>query len=355
MDIAQIRDKLLIPQDPAKRVRMLICALGVLVVLPLGFCNRDPLKKRQKETDPTASARHANESATAEQIRQLLAEAERKAKAIADTLGKKPTEPVQVQEPAAEPPSAPPRHPSPRPLPEAAKEEDTNRGREREERKAQIVVISNRVAPLLSAAGTQSPSSQPPATPTDQLAAARNQAPERPYRVREGTLIDAVLINALDGEFTGPVECLVTTAVRADDSQVVLIPIGARVLGKASRVDARAQQRLAITFHRIEFPNGLSVQLDNAVALNQAGETGLRDKVDRHWGRVVADSVAHAVINGFGARTVIYNGQGASRAIDDIGQVLPTLTIRQGYIVKIALSRDLFLPAYTSTEGGPHQ
>src|SRR5262249_51818532 len=158
---------------------------------------------------------------------------------------------------------------------------------EREERKAQIVVISNRAGSQQGAATSNySALAAIPGTIGQPAQAVQTpKATPRTHRLPEGTLIDAVLINALDGEFSGPVECLVTTPVLADDRRTMLIPAGARVLGKASRVDAQGQQRLAVTFHRIEFPNGTFTPIESATALNQTGETGLRDKVDHHWPR----------------------------------------------------------------------
>src|SRR5258706_8386736 len=55
-------------------------------------------------------------------------------------------------------------------------------------------------------------------------------------RLTEGTVIETVLINRLNGSFAGPVECLVTTPVYSHDRQRVVIPAGARVLGNAAPV-----------------------------------------------------------------------------------------------------------------------
>jgi type IV secretory pathway VirB10-like protein len=75
-------------------------------------------------------------------------------------------------------------------------------------------------------------------------------------RISEGTIIETVLTNRLDGTYAGPVNCLVTTAVYAPDLQHVIIPAGARVLGEARAVTSFGQARLAVVFHRILLPNG---------------------------------------------------------------------------------------------------
>ena len=56
------------------------------------------------------------------------------------------------------------------------------------------------------------------------------------HRVLEGTLIDAVLTNRLDGSTAAPVSCLVTNPIYSHSGQHVLIPAGARVLGETRPV-----------------------------------------------------------------------------------------------------------------------
>jgi type IV secretion system protein VirB10 len=76
------------------------------------------------------------------------------------------------------------------------------------------------------------------------------------HRIFEGTFLETVLTNRLDGSFSGPVNCMVTTNVYSQDRRKLLIPQGSRVLGEISRVETFGQQRLAVTFHRLFLPNG---------------------------------------------------------------------------------------------------
>src|SRR5262249_15030359 len=52
------------------------------------------------------------------------------------------------------------------------------------------------------------------------------------HRILEGTIIDAVLTNRLDGGAAAPVNCLVTNAVYSHNGRQVVIPAGARLLGE---------------------------------------------------------------------------------------------------------------------------
>jgi type IV secretory pathway VirB10-like protein len=72
----------------------------------------------------------------------------------------------------------------------------------------------------------------------------------------EGTLIDTVLTNRLDGSVAAPVNLLVTNPVYSHSGQQVVIPAGARVLGETRPVQALGESRLAVALHRLVQPDG---------------------------------------------------------------------------------------------------
>ena len=117
-------------------------------------------------------------------------------------------------------------------------------------------------------------------------AGSANAAAGKPYLLFEGTILETVLINRLDGSFTGPVECLLSTDVYSSDRQHLLIPAGSKLLGETKKVDTFGQTRLAVVFHRVLMPDGYSVSLDQFKGLNQIGDTGLRDQVNNHYLRI---------------------------------------------------------------------
>jgi type IV secretory pathway VirB10-like protein len=194
---------------------------------------------------------------------------------------------------------------------------------------------------------------------------ARATATGKSYVLFEGTILDTVLVNRLDGAFTGPIECLVTTDTYSHDRQLLLIPAGTRLLGETRKVDAFGVTRLAVLFHRLIMPDGYSASLDQFKGLNQAGDTGLRDKVNNHYaqifgaslaigalgavaeagtGGVFAESGTDRLRQGFGASTA----QSSAQILDKFLNILPTITIREGHRVKVYLSGDLSLPAYSN-------
>jgi type IV secretion system protein TrbI len=185
------------------------------------------------------------------------------------------------------------------------------------------------------------------------------------YVLFEGTVLESVLVNRLDGAMSGPVECLLTNDVYSHDRQRVLIPAGSKVLGEARRVEAFGQARLAVVFHRLVMPDGYSVTLDQFKGLNQAGDTGLRDQVNNHYARIFGASLALGLIGAAAeaGTTGVLTQSGTDRLREGFGQslaqssehildrflnLLPTITIREGHRVKIYLSGDLTLPDYTN-------
>jgi len=183
------------------------------------------------------------------------------------------------------------------------------------------------------------------------------------YVVFEGTVLEALLINRLNGTFAGPVNCLVTNDIYSHDGQRVLIPAGSKVLGEAKKVEAFGQQRLAVFFHRLIMPDGFSVTLDEFKGLSQTGETAVHDKVNNHYLQIFGASLAVGILGGVaqaGTGNVFTNSAsdqqraalGSSLAtssehiLDRFLNVLPTVTIREGSRVKVYLAGDLLLPDY---------
>ena len=118
------------------------------------------------------------------------------------------------------------------------------------------------------------------------------------HRLLEGTVIDTVLVNRLDGGAAAPVNCLVTTPVYSQDGQVLLIPSGSRILGETKPVQSFGESRLAVAFDRLLLPDGRAYDLDHFVGLNEIGDAGLRDQVDQHYRSTFGASAAVGLLTG---------------------------------------------------------
>jgi type IV secretion system protein TrbI len=194
-------------------------------------------------------------------------------------------------------------------------------------------------------------------------AASANAAAGKTYVLFEGTILETVLINRLDGGFAGPVECLLSTDVYSNDRQHLLMPAGSKLLGETRKVDTFGQTRLAVVFHRLLMPDGYSVSLDGFKGLNQIGDTGLRDQVNNHYLRIFGVSLAVGALGavseaGTGGALNASGGdllrqgfaqstaQSSAQILDKFLSVMPTVTIREGHRVKVYLAGDLALPDY---------
>ena len=229
--------------------------------------------------------------------------------------------------------------------------------------------------PPLDAAGTLSAARQltpPPVSPLgasptgtvphgDPLAPAIVHSPNTPpgwERMYEGSFVEAVLVNQLNGDFPGPVLASVAVPVYSADRQRVVIPRGARLVGAASAVGGQDQERLAVGFHRLIFPDGRWVRLP-FLGLNQVGEGALKDQVNRHYFAMFAAVGAVGIISGLtvrgsdpyaGGRQGFQAGVGqglassATGILDRFLNRLPTITIRAGHRLRIWLTSDVLVP-----------
>jgi type IV secretion system protein TrbI len=218
-------------------------------------------------------------------------------------------------------------------------------------------------------------SSLPPTPPTQAAATpatASKRAPEvnvnsahgQPFVVFEGTSIDTVLVNRLDGEFAGPLKVMVTNPVYSQDRQHLLVPEGTFILGDVQKVAGLGQKRLAVTFHRLLMPDGYSVDLDQFHGLDQAGSTGLKDQVNNHYLQIFGASIALGIISGAAEATNNNQGynetgseayksgiasslsQSSGNVLDHFINIPPTITIREGHRIKVYITQDMLLPAY---------
>jgi len=204
-------------------------------------------------------------------------------------------------------------------------------------------------------------SRNPVAAPASAPAAATGKT----YVLFEGTVLETVLVNRLDGQMSGPIECLLTTDVYSHDRQHLLIPAGTKLLGETRKVESFGQSRLAVSFHRLIMPDGYSTSLDHFQGLNQIGDAGLRDQVNNHYLRIFGASLAIGAIGAVavggtsGALTASgtdlmrqgfaqSTAQSSAQILDKFLNVLPTITIREGHRVKVYLSGDLVLPDYAN-------
>ena len=177
-------------------------------------------------------------------------------------------------------------------------------------------------------------------------------------RIYEGAFLEAVLVTQLSGDFPGPVLAQVAVPFYSADRQRILVPRGARVIGTASAVIGQDQERLAVSFHRLIYPDGRWAALDFH-GLNQVGEGALKDRVNRHYFSMFAAVGAVGIMSGltlqnsnpYGGGAQAFRagaGQGLGQAAEQILQRflnrLPDITIRAGHRLRIWFTSDVLVP-----------
>ena len=187
-------------------------------------------------------------------------------------------------------------------------------------------------------------------------------APASPNSLLAGSVIAASLITGLNSDLPGMVTAQVTQNVfDTVTGTILLVPQGARLIGKYDSVVAFGQRRALVIWQRLILPDGSSVRLDNMPATDTAGYAGLADRVDFHtW--TLLKGVAIATMLGVGSELSISGGSdlvqairqsaqmNVARAGDQITQrnldIQPTVTIRPGAPVRLLVTHDLILAPY---------
>jgi len=187
----------------------------------------------------------------------------------------------------------------------------------------------------------------------------RLQAPSSPYLLNAGSIIAASLVTGLRSDLPGMVTAQVTEPVYdSATGQTLLIPQGARLVGKYDSVVAYGQKRALLVWQRLIFPDGMSLQFDSMPATDPAGYAGLADRVDFHsW--ALLKGVVVATLLGLGSELSVSGKSDLVQALHEADQrstmqaadqitrhnldIQPTITIRPGAPVHMLVARDLIL------------
>ena len=185
------------------------------------------------------------------------------------------------------------------------------------------------------------------------------QTPVSPYQVMAGTIISASLITGLNSDLPGRVIAQVTQPIYDTvTGQHILIPQGARLLGKYDSVVAFGQERALVVWQRLILPDGSSVVIDNLPATDRAGYAGLADKVDFHTWRLIK-GIALSTLFSVGAELAFDDDtdlvraiqRGSQNSVNRAGQrivereinIQPTIIIRPGYPLRVIVHKDIVL------------
>jgi type IV secretion system protein VirB10 len=182
------------------------------------------------------------------------------------------------------------------------------------------------------------------------------------YRVFEGTVLEGVVTNHIDGGLAGPILIMLTTDYYSHDHQQLLMPQGTRLIGTVQSVGNAQQRKMFVTFHRAICPDGFSLELDKYVGLDPLGTTGLATKVDHGYLQAFA---AAAAVGGLGGLAQIGNSGSvlspSTQIRDGISEQsaaegeqvlnhflnrLPIITLKEGSRARVYIGTDILIPSY---------
>lgn len=177
--------------------------------------------------------------------------------------------------------------------------------------------------------------------------------------VAAGTILSATLITGLNSDVPGVVLAQITEPVfDSRGERVVAIPLGSRLIGRYERATGARQERINVGWDKLVMPDGRVVTLKGALASDELGFVGLKDRVDFHPG---------ALAKGLGLSTLLALGdrragaedneltralrEAAGRTFNETGQKIvqqavdapTTITVRPGWPVRIILTDTLSL------------
>jgi type IV secretory pathway VirB10-like protein len=212
--------------------------------------------------------------------------------------------------------------------------------------------------------GKQGFLAQPGITGSDDYLNAGIQHPRSPYEVIAGTVIPATMIGGIDSDMPGEIigqvrENVYDTAT----GKYLLIPQSSRLMGVYSSAVTYGQTRVLVAWNRIIYPNGDSIDLGQMPGSDIGGYAGFNDQVNNHYLRMFGSAILASLFsagaqlsqpqsnsNGTITSTQILAASLGQQA-NSVGTMLisrgldiqPTLTIRNGYLFNIMVTKDMVL------------
>jgi type IV secretion system protein VirB10 len=202
---------------------------------------------------------------------------------------------------------------------------------------------------------------QPP--PQDEVASAQYIYRPDALLVR-GTYIRCVLETRIVTDIPGFTSCVVTEPVYSINGRSLLLPKGSKISGKYNNSGATGP-RVAVVWDRITTPNGIDVNMASP-GVDNLGGAGHPGDYNAHWGSriasallisLISDAFSYAAAENGPRTTTISNGNVletpfesstartmerlANQALDKSINRPPTVTINQGTVVNVYVSKDV--------------
>lgn len=195
----------------------------------------------------------------------------------------------------------------------------------------------------------------------------RGNTPTSRFLLMQGSIINAVTLNAMNTDLPGEIRARTTMDVYDSiRGEYLLIPKGTTLIGRYNSDVRVGQDRINTGFRRIILPNGISVDLNGNIGQDASGAAGIPGDVNNHYGRMFYVSFLTALgayvterSNPAQGGTTVNTGTGAinnaaGQIFSDVNRAViqrnsgmaPTITTPAGIPFTINVANDIELPPY---------
>lgn len=197
----------------------------------------------------------------------------------------------------------------------------------------------------------------------------RGSTPASRFLLMQGSVINAVTLNALNTDLPGELRAKTTMDIYDSISgEYLLIPKGTTLIGQYNSDIRIGQDRINTGFTRLILPNGISVDLKGNIGQDASGAAGIPGDVNNHYGRMFYVSFLSALgayiterSNNNQSSMTINTGTGAvnnaaGQIFTDVNRAViqrnsgmaATITTPAGMPFTINVANDIELPPYTA-------
>lgn len=220
-----------------------------------------------------------------------------------------------------------------------------NEGQQTSQQNATSVTVNNDAGPLSNQL-----------RPLELAPSVAGQLGNRNFLITQGTMIDCVMQTRLVTAQAGMLTCNATRDVMSANGKVVLIDAGTKFVGYQSGGIVQGQPRAFVTWHRLETPNGVILNLGSP-GTGSLGEAGVDGAIDHHFWDRLGNAILLSLLGDLGdwASNQGNKGDGnirfdntreggqevVAKILEHSLDIPPTLYKNQGERVGIMVARDL--------------
>ena len=194
------------------------------------------------------------------------------------------------------------------------------------------------------------------------------KAPMSEFELTAGSVIPAVMLSGINSDLPGTIVAQTRQTVYAtNEPGAVVIPQGARLIGRYSADVAYGQSRVLAAWDELILPNGSRISLRGMSAADGQGQSGIEDQVDNHFWKTWSSALLVSFLgvaaqqsqpqNQGAFNTPSGSAQAAAAAMNSLSDVSskilqkslnisPTLQVRPGMTFNVMVNRSIILPTY---------